>query len=60
MLNKEEIYTYVVDPEDAFIEFKLVDWNGIDSLCLTAQAALANGTIAKGMQLSNNLQVSKY
>ena len=36
MLNKEEIYTYVVDPEDAFIEFKLVDWNGIDSLCLTA------------------------
>jgi hypothetical protein len=59
MLNKGEIYTYLVDPEDAFIEFKLVDWNGLSSICLVAQAALANGTVVKGTQLKNDLQVSK-
>jgi hypothetical protein len=59
MLNKGEYYTYILDPEDAIVEFKLVNSNGINSLCLTAEAALSNGTIVKGNQFKNNLQVSK-
>lgn len=59
MLNKGELYAYLVDPEDAIISFKAIDSNGIKGVCVSASAALANGTVVKENMFENDLQVSK-
>jgi hypothetical protein len=46
-VDKGEIYTYLVNPEDAVIEFSLLDTESRKKACLVAEAALANGTILR-------------
>jgi hypothetical protein len=59
MLNKNEYFTYLIDPEDGIIEFRTLNDEGKSSVCLSASAALSNGTIVKGNQFRSDLQVAK-
>jgi hypothetical protein len=59
VVNHGDIYTYVVYPQDAIVEFKLLNTEGKRKMCLTVEGALANGTVVKGNELSNDLQVEK-
>lgn len=59
VVNKGDVYTYLVSPQDAIVEFRLINAGSSGKMCLKAQAALANGTIVKGNELSKDLQVSK-
>jgi hypothetical protein len=46
-VDKGEVYAYLVNPEDAIVEFKLLDADGKKGVCLIAEAALANGTVLR-------------
>lgn len=59
MLNRDEYFTYLIEPEDAVVEFQAMDRQGKSAFCLSAAAALANGIIIKTNQFRSDIQLLK-
>jgi hypothetical protein len=59
VVDKGEVYAYLVEPEDAVVEFSLLEAGGKQKGCLEAEAATADGKVLRKNELAMALQVGK-